>query len=268
MSEFTEFWKSDCSSEQQFNKEQFSKPYSSLEDLPEPVKELPKHAQEIFRAAFNSAYKNPPAGKKAEEYAFAVAWAAVKKAGYKKSDGDSATEVQGDNTGYRNKHAIYKAVGIEIVKSTMDLMSSIDKYLKDFGGSYDSYSGGNYGADDSEENPNKKKKKETHKSDCSCEKCQIEKSKKEVSFDFLIEKAYVTDAEGNILNIPYEKYQKNAMEGEIDLDNMYIEGVASTTNVDHDQERMSQEAIDAMLAKINDGGVPLQNEHQKTWDSQ
>ncbi len=31
-------------------------PYQKIEDLPESVKEhLPKHAQEIFRAAFNSA---------------------------------------------------------------------------------------------------------------------------------------------------------------------------------------------------------------------
>jgi cation transport regulator len=40
-------------------------PYQRIDDLPESVREhLPKHAQEIYRAAFNSAW---------------IAWAAVKR---------------------------------------------------------------------------------------------------------------------------------------------------------------------------------------------
>jgi len=61
-------------------------PYDTLDDLPENVTNvLPKHAQEIYRAAFNSAwdeYKDPDERKghaSREETAHKVAWAAVKK---------------------------------------------------------------------------------------------------------------------------------------------------------------------------------------------
>ena len=68
-------------------------PYDSLKDLPEPVRQnLPKHAKEIYLAAFNSAweqYKDPKDRKdddSREEVAHKVAWAAVKQK-YEK-DGD------------------------------------------------------------------------------------------------------------------------------------------------------------------------------------
>jgi cation transport regulator len=51
-------------------------PYSKLSDLPESVRDhLPKHAQEIYRAAFNSAWDEY---NHDEERAYRVAWAAVK----------------------------------------------------------------------------------------------------------------------------------------------------------------------------------------------
>jgi cation transport regulator len=51
-------------------------PYSKINDLPESVREhLPEHAQEIFRATFNSAWDEYSHD---EERAFRVAWAAVK----------------------------------------------------------------------------------------------------------------------------------------------------------------------------------------------
>jgi cation transport regulator len=51
-------------------------PYSNVQDLPDSVREhLPKHAQEIYRAAFNSAWDEY---NKNEERAHRVAWAAVK----------------------------------------------------------------------------------------------------------------------------------------------------------------------------------------------
>jgi cation transport regulator len=60
-------------------------PYQKIEDLPESVKEhLPKHAQEIFRAAFNSATQEY--GE--EETAFKVAWSAVKHKYEKGDDGN------------------------------------------------------------------------------------------------------------------------------------------------------------------------------------
>ncbi|MBD2446206.1 ChaB family protein [Nostoc sp. FACHB-152] len=59
-------------------------PYPKIDDLPDSVKQhLPKHAQEIFRAAFNNAleeYEN-------EESAFRVAWSAVKRDYEKGEDG-------------------------------------------------------------------------------------------------------------------------------------------------------------------------------------
>jgi cation transport regulator len=68
-------------------------PFSSLADLPQQVKDpLPHHAEEIFLAAFNSAwdqYDQPEErrdGDTREETAFKVAWSAVKKAGYQKDE--------------------------------------------------------------------------------------------------------------------------------------------------------------------------------------
>lgn len=69
-------------------------PYSRIEDLPDSVRDhTPKHAQEIYKEAFNSAwdeYKDPgdrrgDAGR--EETAHRVAWAAVKQK-YEKGDDD------------------------------------------------------------------------------------------------------------------------------------------------------------------------------------
>ena len=67
-------------------------PYSKLEDLPESVKDnLPHHAQEIYKEAYNSAwdqYKDADDRRgdaTREETAHRVAWAAVKQ-GYEKND--------------------------------------------------------------------------------------------------------------------------------------------------------------------------------------
>lgn len=50
-------------------------PYATNRDLPEAVKKLPKHKQDIFRNAFNNAWKEYAD----EQKAFAVAWAATKR---------------------------------------------------------------------------------------------------------------------------------------------------------------------------------------------
>lgn len=61
-------------------------PYKNLSDLPDVIRNnLPHHAQEIYRAAFNNAweeYENPStraSQASREETAHRVAWAAVKK---------------------------------------------------------------------------------------------------------------------------------------------------------------------------------------------
>jgi len=63
-------------------------------------------------------------------------------------------------------------------------------------------------------------------------------------------------------SFPFTFFIEKAIATETDED-MIIEGVASTTNIDHDDERMSQEALRAMEAMINENGVPLRVEHQK-----
>ena len=74
-------------------------PYENISDLPPSVKNhLPTHAQEIYKAAFNNAwkeYKNPQkrAGQASrEETAHKVAWAAVKKKYVKKGEEWKARE--------------------------------------------------------------------------------------------------------------------------------------------------------------------------------
>lgn len=65
-------------------------PYQEIADLPDSVKEhLPKHAQEIFRAAFNNAQEEY--GE--EERAFRIAWSAVKR-DYEKATMGNGTKSQ------------------------------------------------------------------------------------------------------------------------------------------------------------------------------
>jgi cation transport regulator len=68
-------------------------PYKSTRDLPESVRDnLPSHAQEIFKEAFNSAwdeYADPDkrrGSESREEVSFKVAWSAVKNEYEKGSD--------------------------------------------------------------------------------------------------------------------------------------------------------------------------------------
>jgi cation transport regulator len=52
-------------------------PYQKLDDLPDSIKNnLPSHAQEIYRAAFNNAWKEYSHD---ETRSHQVAWSAVKK---------------------------------------------------------------------------------------------------------------------------------------------------------------------------------------------
>ncbi|MCC6729441.1 MAG: ChaB family protein [Chthonomonadales bacterium] len=61
-------------------------PYRSNGDLPDRVKDhLPEHAQDIFRAAYNSAWDQY---EHDEERAFRVAWSAVGRDYEKGEDGD------------------------------------------------------------------------------------------------------------------------------------------------------------------------------------
>jgi cation transport regulator len=53
-------------------------PYATNEDLPAPVRRvLPRHAQDIYRAAFNDAFARY--GAEREAVAHRIAWSAVKR---------------------------------------------------------------------------------------------------------------------------------------------------------------------------------------------
>jgi cation transport regulator len=69
-------------------------PYKSVDELPDSVKDnVPKHAQEIYKEAFNSAWEqyDDPEERRGdasrEETAHRVAWSAVKKQYEKGDDG-------------------------------------------------------------------------------------------------------------------------------------------------------------------------------------
>jgi cation transport regulator len=69
-------------------------PYASINDLPDSVRDnVPKHAQEIYKEAFNSAWdeyadEDERRGDESrEEAAHKIAWAAVKKKYSKGDDG-------------------------------------------------------------------------------------------------------------------------------------------------------------------------------------
>lgn len=69
-------------------------PYKTRNELPESVKDnIPQHAQDIYKAAYNSAweqYKDPEDRKgdaDCEETAHKVAWAAVKEQYHKDASG-------------------------------------------------------------------------------------------------------------------------------------------------------------------------------------
>lgn len=70
-------------------------PYSSVQELPDSVKDhVPKHAQEIYKEAYNSAWDQyaDPSDRRGdasrEETAHRVAWNAVKEQYEKGDDGD------------------------------------------------------------------------------------------------------------------------------------------------------------------------------------
>lgn len=70
-------------------------PYNTIDELPDNVRNvLPKHAQDIYKEAFNSAYEqyDKPEERRGdasrEEVAHRVAWSAVKNSYEKGDDGN------------------------------------------------------------------------------------------------------------------------------------------------------------------------------------
>src|SRR5579872_4449960 len=63
-------------------------------------------------------------------------------------------------------------------------------------------------------------------------------------------------------DFPFKFYIEKAIPEETEKE-LIIEGIASTTNVDHDNERMSANALKDMAQIINEKSVPLRVEHSK-----
>lgn len=63
-------------------------------------------------------------------------------------------------------------------------------------------------------------------------------------------------------DFPFTFYIEKAVPVE-EGDQLIVEGVASTMNVDHDNERMAAEALRAMSDMVNTRGVPLRLEHNQ-----
>ena len=62
-------------------------PYACNDELPPSVRDhLPKHAQDIFRAAFNNAWRSHGAEPDHEATCFRIAWAAVRRSYRKNGD--------------------------------------------------------------------------------------------------------------------------------------------------------------------------------------
>lgn len=64
-------------------------PYPTAASMPEAVRKLPAHAGSLWRSAYNAAYDESEGD---EGKAAATAWAAVKKAGYRKNEGTGKWE--------------------------------------------------------------------------------------------------------------------------------------------------------------------------------
>lgn len=80
-------------------------PYGKKEELPDAVKALPEHGQEIWMAAFNSAFEQY---KGDEEKCFAVAWAAVKNK-FEKNEKDEWVPKAEHNEGLSGWIEIFRA---------------------------------------------------------------------------------------------------------------------------------------------------------------
>ena len=62
-------------------------------------------------------------------------------------------------------------------------------------------------------------------------------------------------------DFPFTFYIEKAIPSVEHDGRLIVEGVASTINIDHDNERMAKEALDSMCTIINEKSVPLRLEH-------
>jgi hypothetical protein len=155
-----------------------------------------------------------------------------------------------------------------------DFMDSQDTTKDDF----DNYEGGEGGNIDSPEQPHKPLKPEnkTPRTKKGIDFSKFKGVNKDgqpvdfeitggIPFQFIIEKACASES-GQMETRIVKDFNGNTIREETLPEHMIVEGLASTTNVDHDEERMAPEALKAMVDCIDKGGVQLRSEHSKEWD--
>ena len=111
-------------------------PYPTLADLPDAVKELPKHAQEIYQAAFNAAFK---LYKGNEGKSHGTAWSAVKMKYKQDEDGNWVAKeskevvmttkvIEAEKLSYENKRMLLDTA----LHDLLGLASDEFAYVEDF----------------------------------------------------------------------------------------------------------------------------------------
>lgn len=104
-------------------------PYATLASLPDAVQKLPKHAQEIYMSAFNSAFKQY---KGDEGKAHGTAWAAVKMKYKQDKEGNwvakESKEVAMAEKSYENKRTLLDAA----LHAHLNLAKDDYAYVEDF----------------------------------------------------------------------------------------------------------------------------------------
>lgn len=100
-------------------------PYGTNQELPDSVKDsLPDAAQDIFRKSFNAALKK----YEKEDRAFKIAWAAVRKAGYKKMNDKWTKESEID--GQQNLEEMFVGFNVTSFEQLEAEQLAIEKAMK------------------------------------------------------------------------------------------------------------------------------------------
>ena len=81
---------------------------------------------------------------------------------------------------------------------------------------------------------------------------------------YMLKQKIIAQYDGGDVGAKFDFFIEKAQLDEVNPDSYTITGVASTTNIDHDKERMSDSALVRMAKIINEKTVPLRVEHQKS----
>ena len=79
--------------------------------------------------------------------------------------------------------------------------------------------------------------------------------------------AIVKKKDGTTEKVGSSKFDEIVKNKDIESVEHYIEGIASSTNIDHEHEKMNTSAIQSMKEYAKDQVIPLRNAHSLEWDS-